>query len=138
MNYKIISKYIRKINFEIPSPQIFYLLSKNISNYKIKIDIQSNQIKEKIIEVQTTLALDPIKDNFEKINTQIIYSAIIELEGEINKKKMEEIILIKVPTEIYPDLRKIFIFTFANSSFKDIKIDKIVDFEKLYNLKKLQ
>ena len=83
------------------------------------------------------MALDPIKDNFEKINTQINFQ-IIELEGEINKKKMEEIILIKVPTEIYPDLRKIFIFTFANSSFKDIKIDKIVDFEKLYNLKKLQ
>ena len=138
MNYKIIAKYIKDIKFEIPSPKVFFLLAKNISNYKINIDIKSNQFKENIIEVQTTLSLDPIKNNFEKINTKIIYSTIIELVGEINKKEMEEIILIKVPSKIYPDLREVFVFTFKHSGFKDIKIDEKVDFKKLYDTSRVQ
>jgi len=139
MNYKIIAKYIKDLDFKIPNPKIFSLLSKDISNYKINIDIKSNQLKDKIIEVQTTLNLTPLKDNLEKISTKIIYSTIIELTDEINdKKEIEKIILISVPSEIYPELRKIFIFVFENSGFKDIKISKNVDFQKLYKLKKTQ
>ena len=139
MSYKIIGKYIKNLDFEIPNPKTFFLLSKNISNYKINIDIRSNQIKEKIIEVETSLGLLPIKDNFEKINTKIIYSTIIELADElIDKTEIEKIILINVPSKIYPELRKIFVFVFENSGFKDIKISKNIDFQKLYNLKKIQ
>ena len=133
MNYKIIAKYLKDIKFEIPNPKVFFELSKNISNYKIKIDIKSNQFKKEIIEIETTLALNTTKSNFEKINTKIIHSTIIELDGEIDeKKKLEEIILIKVPTEIYSEIRETFIFLFEKSGFKEIKIDKNVDFEKLY------
>tara|TARA_X000001036_G_C19994873_1_gene527881 strand:- start:80 stop:499 length:420 start_codon:yes stop_codon:yes gene_type:complete len=139
MSYKIIGKYIKNLDFSIPNPKTFFLLSKDISNYKINIDIKSNQVKEKIIEVQTTLSLSPIKDNFEKINTKIVYSTVIEITDEItDKKEIEKIILINVPSEIYPELRKIFVFIFENSGFKEIKINKTVDFEKLYNLKKVQ
>ena len=49
MNYRIIAKYIKDLKFEIPNPQTFFLLEKNISNYRVKIDIKSNQYKEKII-----------------------------------------------------------------------------------------
>jgi preprotein translocase subunit SecB len=133
MNYKIIAKYLKDLKFEIPNPKVFFELSKNISNYKIKIDIKSNQFKKEIIEIETTLALNTTKSNFEKINTKIIHSTIIELDGEIDeKKKLEEIILIKVPTEIYSEIRETFIFLFEKSGFKEIKIDKNVDFEKLY------
>ena len=139
MSYKIIGKYIKNLDFSIPNPKTFFLLSKDISNYKINIDIKSKQVKEKIIEVQTTLSLSPIKDNFEKINTKIVYSTVIEITDEItDKKEIEKIILINVPSEIYPELRKIFVFIFENSGFKEIKINKTVDFEKLYNLKKVQ
>ena len=139
MNYKIVGKYIKDLNFSIPNPKTFFLLSKNISNYKINIDIKSNQVKEKIIEVQTSLSLTPIKDNFEKINTKIVYSTIIEITDEItDKKEIEKIILIDVPSEIYPEVRRIFVFIFENSGFKEIKINKTVDFEKLYNLRKVQ
>ena len=139
MCYKIIGKYIKNLNFSIPNPKTFFLLSKDISNYKINIDIKSNQIKEKIIEVQTALNLSPTKENFEKIDTKIIYSTIIELGSEVNdKKEIEKIILINVPAVIYPDLRKIFIFVFENSGFKDVKISENVNFEKLYNLRKIQ
>ena len=139
MSYKIIGRYIKDLNFNIPNPKTFFLLSKNISNYKINIDIKSNQVDEKIVEVQTTLKLTPTKNDFENIETKIIYSAVIELEKKItDKDEIEKVILIKVPTDIYPELRKIFVFIFENSGFKDIKISEQVDFEKLYNLNKTQ
>tara|TARA_Y200000002_G_C22647241_1_gene649653 strand:+ start:316 stop:735 length:420 start_codon:yes stop_codon:yes gene_type:complete len=139
MNYKIIGKYIKKLNFEIPNPKTFFLLSKNISNYKINIDIKSSQIKEKIIEIQITLGLIPNEGNFDKISIKIVYSSLIEIEKNNNKKEeIEKIILIDVPTKVYPEIRRIFIFMFENSGFKDIKISENVDFQKLYNLKKVQ
>ena len=139
MSYKIIGKYIKNLNFNIPNPKTFFLLSKNISNYKINIDINSAQVKQNIIEVLTSLSLTPIKNDFEKINTKIIYSTIIELENKkIQKDEMEKIILINVPSEIYSELRQIFVFLFENSGFKDIKVNETVDFEKLYKMRKVQ
>ena len=139
MSYKIIGKYIKNLDFKIPNPKIFSILSKNISNYKINIDIRSSQIRERIIQVETTLNLAPIKDDIEKISTKITYATIIELnDGITDKKEIEKIILINVPSKIYPELRKIFIFVFESSGFKDIKISNSVDFQKLYNLKKVQ
>ena len=139
MSYKIIGNYIKDLNFNIPNPKTFFLLSKDIANYKINIDIKSDQIKENIIEVNTTLNLSSINKNLNNINTKIIYASVIELTGEItDKKEIEKIILIKVPTIIYPDLRKIFVFIFQNSGFKEVKISENVDFEKLYFLRKSQ
>ena len=77
MNYKIIGKYIKKLDFNIPNPKTFFLLSKNIINYKINIDIKSIQVKQNIIEVLTSLSLKPIKEDFEKIDARIIFSAIV-------------------------------------------------------------
>ena len=139
MSYKIIGKYIKKLHFNIHNPKTFFLLSKDISNYKINIDIKSAQVKENIIEILTTLALTPLNENFEKIDTQITYSTVVELNNsKIDKEEMEKIILIKVPTKIYSELRRIFIFLFENSGFKDVKINETVDFEKLYKLRKIQ
>ena len=139
MNYKIVGKYIKKINFEIPNPKIFFLLSKKISNYKINIDIKSNQIKEKIIEVQTTLSLEPKTNDFEKINTKLTYSTIIELLNETqDKNEIEKIILVHVPDKIYSEMRKMFILMFEHSGFKEIKISENIDFQKLYNQRKTQ
>tara|TARA_B110000027_G_C16039918_1_gene264887 strand:+ start:27 stop:446 length:420 start_codon:yes stop_codon:yes gene_type:complete len=139
MNYKIIGKYIKELNFNIPNPKTFFLLSKDIVNYKINIDIKSIQVKQNIIEILTTLNLTPTNDDFEKIDTKIIYSTIVELENEkIEKKEIEKIILIDVPTTIYPELRQIFVFLFENSGFKDVKISEKVDFEQLYKLRRVQ
>jgi len=139
MNYKIVGKYIKEIKFNIPNSKTFFLLSKNISNYKINIDIKSVQIKEKIIEIQTTLSLNPIKESFEKINTKIVHSTIVELNNDtLSKKEIEKLILVEVPIKIYSELRKIFIFLFENSGFKEIKINETVDFDKLYKLRKIQ
>ena len=133
MNYKIVAKYIKDLKFEIPNLKTFFLLEKNISNYKINIDIKSNQFKDKIIEVITTLALQSVNNDVDKIQTKIMYSTIIEINGEINEKKLlEEIILIKVPNEIYPEVRSLFISLFEKSGFNKIKIEEKIDFRKLY------
>ena len=139
MSYKIIGKYIKELNFSIPKPKIFFLLSKDISNYKINVDIKSSPVKQNIIEVLTTLALNPIREDLEKIDTKIVYSTIVELNSEkISKEEIEKIILVQVPTKIYSELRQIFIFLFENSGFKEVKINEKVDFEKLYKLRKVQ
>jgi preprotein translocase subunit SecB len=139
MKYKIIAKYIKNLNYKIPTPNAFFLLAKNISNYKINIDIKSNQFKDKIIEVETSLVLNPIIDQSEIIETKITHSTIIELQEEIlNKESVEKIILIEVPSEVYSEIREAFIFLFEKSGFKDIKIEKTVDFESLYLSKKSQ
>ena len=132
MSYKIIGKYIKELNFVIPNPKTFFLLSKNIANYKINIDIKSSQTKQNVIEVLTSLSLTPTKNDFETINTKIIFSTIIEIENDqLSKEEMEKIILIEVPSKIYPELRKIFVFLFENSGFKNVKISEAVDF-KIY------
>ena len=139
MTHKIVGKYIKELKFNIPNPKTFFLLSKDIANYKINIDIKSSQIKQNIIEVLTSLNLKPTKDNFEKIDTKIIYSTIVELGNEkLEKEEIEKIILIDVPSRIYSELRQIFIFLFENSGFKDVKINETVNFEKLYNMRKTQ
>ena len=139
MNYKIIGKYIRDLNFSIPNAKTFFLLSKDIANYKINVEIKSNQVKQNIIEVLTSLNLSPTKDDFEKIDTKIIYATIVELSNNnMEKKEMERIILIDVPTKIYHELRNIFVYLFENSGFKDVKISESVDFEKLYQMRKIQ
>ena len=139
MSFKIIGKYIKQLTFNIPNPETFFLLSKDISNYKINIDIKSAQVKQNIIEILTSLNLTPVKESSDKIETKIVYSTIVQLEKEnLQKEELERIILIKIPTEIYAELRQIFIFLFENSGFKDIKINEKVDFEKLYKMKKIQ
>ena len=139
MSYKIIGKYIKELKFDIPNPKTFFLLSKDIANYKINIDIKSSQTKQNIIEILTSLSLTPTKNGFETINTKIVYSTIVELEkNSLSKDEMEKIILIEVPTKIYPGLRKIFVFLFENSGFKDVKISETVDFDNLYRIKKIQ
>ncbi len=139
MNYKIIGKYIKHVKFNIPNPKTFFLLSKDITNYKINVEIKSNQVKQNIIEVLTSLNLSTIKNDFDKIDTKIVYATIVELSSDkLEKNEMERIILIEVPTKIYSELRNIFVFLFENSGFKDVKISESVDFEKLYQTRKIQ
>ena len=139
MTHKIIGKYIKELKFNIPNPKTFFLLAKDIANYKINIDINSIQVKQNIIEVLTSLKLSPVKDNFEMIDTKIIFSTIVEFNNEnLAKEEMEKTILIEIPSKIYPELRKIFIFLFENSGFKNIKISENVNFEKLYKMRKVQ
>ena len=139
MNYKIVGKYIKDLRFEIPNPNTFFLLEKNISNYKVNIDIKSHKFKDAIVEIVITLSLNPVKDDTDKINTRISFSIIAKIDGNfLDKKLLEEIILIEIPNKIYPEIRSLFILLFEKSGFNKIKIEEKIDFKELYLKRDLQ
>ena len=136
MSYKIISKFIKDISFEIPNAQTFVMLEKEISKYNLNFDIKSKQFKKNIIEVNTTLRLVPNQEVKNKMLTEINFASLVSIEENFeDKKELEKIILVKVPTEIYPKLYETFVFLFSQSGIKNISIEKEVNFEKMYNEK---
>ena len=137
MSYKIISKFIKDISFEIPNAQAFVMLEKEISNYNLNFDIKSNPFKDNIIEVNTILRISPNQNVKHKILSEINFTALVSIEKNFeDKKELEKIILIKIPTEIYPSLYETFVYLFSQAGIKNIEIYKKVDFEKLYNERK--
>jgi len=137
MSYKIISKFIKDISFEIPSAQSFIMLEKEIKNYSLNFDIKSNPYKDNIIEVNTTLKMVPNQDVKHKILAEIIGSCLVSLDKNIkDKNELEKIVLIKVPQEIYPTLYETFVFLFKQAGIKDMQINKEVDFQKLFDSRK--
>ena len=137
MDFKIISKFIKDVSFEIPDVQAFVMLEKEATNYSLNFDIKSKSYKKNIIEVMTTLKIAPNQNVKHKILTEITCSALVSIETDFeNKKELEKIILIKIPTEIYPTLYETFFFLFKQTGLKNIEIDKKIDFEKLYNERK--
>ena len=137
MSYKIISKFIKDVSFEIPSAQAFVLLEKEIPNYSLNFDIKSKPYKNNIIEVNTTLKITPNQNVKHKVLTEITGTSLVSIEENFdNKQELEKIILIQVPAEVYPTLYETFVFLFKQSGIKNIKIDKEVDFEKMFNERK--
>ena len=136
MSYKIVSSFIKDISFEIPTVQAFIMLEKEISRYSLNFEIKSSQFKQKIIEVNTILRLVPNQEVKHKILTEINLAALVSIEKNFeDKKELEKIILIKLPTEIYPTLYETFVYLFSQAGVKNLTIKKEVDFEKLYNEK---
>ena len=133
MSYKIISKFIKDISFEIPTAQAFVLLEKEISKYNLNFDIKSQPFKDNIIEINTILRITPGKEVKSKIMAEINLTALVSIEKDFeNKKELENIILIKVPTDVYPTLYETFVYLFSQAGIKNISIEKEVNFEKLY------
>ena len=137
MSYKIISKFIKDISFEIPNAQAFVMLEKEIANYTLNFDIKSNPFKDNIIEVNTVLRISPNQDVKHKILTEINLAALVSIEKNFeNKKTLEKIILVDIPQEVYSTLYETFVYLFSQAGIKNIEIDKNVDFEKMYNERK--
>ena len=137
MSYKIISKFIKDISFEIPDARTFIMLEKEISKYNLNFDIKSRPYKNNIIEVDTILRLSPRQEVKHKMLTEINLAALVSIDKNFkDKKELEKIILIKVPTEVYPTLYETFVFLFKQAGLPGLNIEKKVDFEKLYREKK--
>ena len=136
MSYKIISKFIKDISFEIPTAETFFMLEKEISKYSLNFDIKGNKFKKNVIEVNTVLRLTPNQDIKHKILVEINLTAMVTIENNlIDKKELEKIILVKVPTEVYPALYETFVYLFSQAGIKNINITKEVNFEELYKKK---
>ena len=137
MNYTIISKFIKDISFEIPNVETFTMLEKEISKYNLTFDIKSKKFKNNIIEVNTILKILPSEEIKHKMLAEINLTSLVSIEYEegSDKKELERIALIKVPTDIYPTLYETFVYLFSQAGIKNISIEKEVNFEKMYNEK---
>ena len=132
--YKILAKYIKDMSSETPDIETYIFVKDNISKYQLNIDIKSEAIKNKLIEINTTLKFEDKEPNEKKSYFEIVYAAIIKVNDEVKEKKdLEKIILCDVPTKLYPDLEINFLNLINNSGYPSIKLEKKIDFYKLYN-----
>jgi len=135
-NYKILGKYIKDMSSETPDIETFLFVRDYISKYQLNIDITSKALKDKLIEVNTTLKFEDKDENSKKSYFEIVFATIIKVGDKIKEKKdLEKIILCDVQKEIYPHLETSFLNLLHNSGYPGIKFEKKIDFEKLYNQK---
>ena len=133
-NYKILGKYIKDMSSETPNAETYIFVKDYISNYQLNIDINSKALKDKMIEINTIMKFEDKQNNKKKSHFEINYATIIRVGENIKEKKdLEKIILCDVQIEIYPQLEKALLNLLHNSGYQDIKFEKKVDFEQLYN-----
>ncbi len=134
--FKILAKYIKDMSSETPDVETFLFVKDSISKYHLNIDITSKPLKNKMVEVNTILKFEDKEQNEKKSYFEIVYVSIVKIEDTVkDKKDMEKIILCDVQNIIYPDLEKSFLNLVHNSGFPNIKLEKKIDFNKLYNEK---
>ena len=132
--YKILGKYIKDMSSETPDIETYIFVREYISKYQLNIDINSKALKDKMIEVNTILKFEDKQKNKKKSYFEINYSTIVKIDEDIKEKKdLEKIVLCDVQTEIYPELEKSFLNLLHNSGYPNVKFEKKVDFEQLYN-----
>ena len=135
-NFKILAQFIKDMSSETADIQSYLFVKDNISKYHLDIDISSKPLKNKLIEVNTKLRFEDKEPNEKKSHFEIIYTSIVKINDEIkDKKDLEKIILCDVQNKIYPNLEKSFLNLLNNSGFPEVKLEKKIDFEKLYNKK---
>ena len=133
-NFKILAEFVKDISSETADIQTYIFVKEQISKYHLNIDINSKALKNKMIEVNTTLKFDDKELSEKRSYFEIIYTSIVKIDDAINDKKdLEKIILCDVPTEIYPELETSFLNLMHNSGHPDIKLEKKIDFNKLFN-----
>jgi preprotein translocase subunit SecB len=132
--YKILGKYIKDMSSETPNVETYIFVRDYISKYQLNIDINSKALKDKMIEVNTILKFEDKQENKKRSYFEINYATVVKINDEIqDKKELEKIILCDVQIKIYPELEKSFLNLLHNSGYPDVKFEKKIDFEQLYN-----
>tara|TARA_B100000780_G_scaffold183344_1_gene128681 strand:- start:832 stop:1254 length:423 start_codon:yes stop_codon:yes gene_type:complete len=135
-NFKILAEFVKDISSETPDIQTYIFVKDNISKYHLNIDINSKALKNKMIEVNTTLKFEDKGPNEKKSYFEIVYASIVKIDEEVkDKKDLERILLCDVQNKIYPNLEKTFLNLLHNSGFPEIKLEKKIDFTQLYKEK---
>ena len=133
-NYKILEKYVKDLSSETPDLETYLFVKDQITRYQLHIDISTKPLKNNLIETNTIFKFEDKNKSKKKSYFEIIYATVIKINENIKKKEeLEKIILCDVQKEIYPELEKTLLNLLHNSGYTDIKFDKKVDFEKLYN-----
>ena len=134
--FQILANFIKDISSETPDVQSYLFVKENISKYKLNIDITSKAIKNKMIEVNTILKFEDKESNEKKSYFEITYASIVKINESVKEKKeLEKIIVCDIQNIIYPKLEKAFINLLNDSGFPNVKMEKKIDFNDLYNKK---
>ena len=132
--YKILAKYIKDMSSETPNIETYIFVKDYILKYQLNIDITSKPLKDKMIEINTLMKFEDKQQNKIKSYFEINYATIIKISDEITKKEdLEKIVLCDVQIEIYPFLEKALLDLLHNSGYPNVKFEKKVNFEELYN-----
>ncbi len=131
MTFKIVTKYIKDLSFEITDAKSYFLLEKNIKDFTTNFDIKSKKINDNVIEVDTTLYIASKKDR-QLSPISICLSSLVNFEKKFEKEELQKIILIEIPKIVYPEIRGILVYLFEKSGFKHVNLDKEIDFNKFY------
>ncbi|MDC3400463.1 protein-export chaperone SecB [Candidatus Pelagibacter ubique] len=132
-NFKILAEFVKDISSETADIETYIFVKEQISKYHLNIEINSKPLKNKMIEVNTTLKFNDKELSEKKSYFEIIYTSIVKIDDAINDKKdLEKIILCDVQNKIYPNLEKAFLNLIHNSGFPEVTIDKKIDFTELY------
>ena len=133
-NFKILAEFIKDLSSETPDIQSYIFVKENISRYQLNIDINSKALKNKMIEINTKLKFEDKEPSEKKSYFEIVYATIISLDESIKDAKVvEKIVLCDVQNKIYPSLVKAFLDLVHNSGYPEVKMEKKIDFNKLYN-----
>ena len=132
-NFRILTEFIKDMSSETPDVESYLFVKDNISKYHLNIDIASKALKNKLIEVNTTLKFEDKEPSEKKSHFEMTYVSIVKINEEAKKEDLKKILLCDVQNKIYPNLEKIFLNMLHDSGFPEVKFDKKVDFNKLYN-----
>ena len=132
-NFEILAEFVKDISSETPDVQSYIYVKENISKYHLNIEINSKALKNKMIEVNTTLKFEDKEPNEKKSYFEIVYASVVRVNEQIkDKKDLEKILLCDVQNKIYPNLERTFLNLLHNSGFPGIKLEKKIDFTQLY------
>jgi len=132
-NYKILTEFVKDASIETPDVQTYLFVKDRISKYHLNISVASKPLKNKLIEVNTTLKFEDKEPNEKKSHFEMTYVSIVKIDEKVKKEELKKILLCDVQNKIYPNLEKIFLNILNNSGFPKVKFDKKVDFNQLYN-----
>ena len=138
LKHQIILSYTKDLSVETPDAESLISARENISKYSLNFDLNSKFLKNKMIEVETKLTYQDKTKNKKKTYFEMIYATIVKIDEEDpNKEDVKKFILCDLQIKIYPQIEKIFLNILKMSGFPDIQLNSKIDFNKLYNEKKI-
>jgi len=135
-NYKIMTKFIKDISGETPDVETYIYAKDLISKYQLNIEINSKPLKTQIVEINTMIKFHDNTESKKKAHFEMTFTTVIKLDDQIKDKNvLQKIILCDVQKEVYPEIEKALLNLLHTSGYPNIKFEKKVDFEELYNKK---
>ena len=132
--YKILAEFVKDSSSETENIETYLFVKKNISNYKLNVDIYSKPLKNKIIEINIVLRFEDKNLKNKRSHFEINYVVVIKLIDNFdNKKELKKILLSEIPNKVSPNLVYAFTSLMKSSGFSEVKLNKNIDFEKFYN-----